>query len=65
MFDDSFEQPFHSLDVVYKWYPDFNTTVTLKVQNMLDQEKKIEFEDTLLRSETVGTSFSLAYRYDF
>ena len=64
-FDDSFEQPFHSLDVVYKWYPDFNTTVTLKVQNMLDQEKKIEFEDTLLRSETVGTSFSLAYRYDF
>ena len=64
-FDDSFEQPFHSLDVVYKWYPDFNTTVTLKVQNMLDQEKKIEFEDTLLRSETRGTSFSLAYRYDF
>ena len=64
-FDDSFEQPFHSLDVVYKWYPDFNTTVTLKVQNMVDQEKKIEFEDTLLRSETVGTSFSLAYRYDF
>ncbi len=64
-FDDSFEQPFHSLDVVYKYYPDFNTTITLKVQNMLDQEKKIEFEDTLLRSETRGTSFSLAYRYDF
>ena len=64
-FDDSFEQPFHSLDVVYKYYPDFNTTVTLKVQNMLDQEKKIEFEDTLLRSETRGTAFSLSYRYDF
>lgn len=64
-FDDSFEQPFHSLDLVYKYYPDFNTTVTLKVQNMLDQEKKIEFEDTLLRSETRGTAFSLSYRYDF
>lgn len=64
-FDDSFEQPFHSLDVVYKYYPDFNTTVTFKVQNLLDQEKKIEFEDTLLRSETRGTAFSLTYRYDF
>ncbi len=64
-FDDSFEQPFHSLDVVYKYYPDFNTTVTFKVQNILDEEKEITFEDTLLRSETKGTSFSLTYKYDF
>ncbi|WP_414829798.1 TonB-dependent receptor domain-containing protein [Alteromonas sp. H39] len=64
-FDDSFEQPFHSLDVVYKYYPDFNTTVTFKVQNIMDEEKEITFEDTLLRSETRGTSFSLTYKYDF
>jgi len=64
-FDDSFEKPFHSLDVVYKYYPDFNSTVTFKIQNVLDEDKEIEFEDVLLRSETKGTSFSLTYKYDF
>ncbi len=64
-FDDSFEQPFHSLDTVYKYYPDFNTTITFKVQNLLDQEKQLEFENQLLRSSTRGTKFSLALKYDF
>ncbi|RDV28064.1 TonB-dependent receptor [Alteromonas aestuariivivens] len=64
-FDDSFEQPFHSLDMVYKYYPDFNTTVTFKLQNILDEQRELSFEDTLLRSETRGTEFSLSYKYDF
>lgn len=64
-FEDSFEQPFHSLDTVYKYYPNFNTTVTLKIQNMLDEEKRLEFEDVLLRSETRGRSLSLSIKYDF
>jgi outer membrane receptor for ferrienterochelin and colicin len=64
-FDDSFEQPFHSLDTVYKYYPDFNTTITLKIQNLLDEEKRLEFEDVLLRSETRGRAISLSYKYDF
>ncbi|MCC2618062.1 TonB-dependent receptor [Aestuariibacter halophilus] len=64
-FDDSYEQPFHSLDVVYKFYPDFNTTVTFKAQNILDEKKQLEFENTLLRSQTKGASFSLTYKYDF
>lgn len=64
-FDDSFEQPFHSLDTVYKYYPNFNTTVTVKIQNMLDQEKKLEFENVLLRSETRGREVSLSIKYDF
>lgn len=64
-FDDSYELPFHSFDLVYKYYPDFNTTVTFKVQNILDEQKELEFEDVLLRSETKGTSVSLSYRYDF
>ncbi len=64
-FDDSYEQPFHSLDLVYTYYPDFNSTVKLKIQNMLDQSKELEFENTLLRSETKGIAFSLSYKYDF
>ena len=64
-FDDSYEKPFHSLDVVYTYYPDFNSTVKFKVQNLLDQSKELEFENTLLRSETKGISFNLSYKYDF
>jgi TonB-dependent receptor len=64
-FDDSREQPFHSLDVVYKYYPDFNSTLTFKVQNMLDQKQEIEFEGITLRSKTKGTELSLSYKYEF
>ncbi|MFT5541256.1 MAG: hypothetical protein ACI97K_000741 [Glaciecola sp.] len=64
-FDDSYEQPFHSLDTVYKFYPNFNTTLTFKVQNILGEDKALEFEDVLLRSETRGTEFSLSIKYDF
>ncbi len=64
-FDDSYEQPFHSLDLVYTYYPDFNSTVKFKLQNMLDQEKKLEFEDVTLRSETRGIGFSVSYKREF
>lgn len=64
-FDDNFEQPFHSLDMVYKYYPDFNSTVTLRVQNILGEDREIEFENTLLRSESRGTTIRLSYKYDF
>jgi hypothetical protein len=64
-FDDSYEQPFHSLDTVYKYYPNFNTTVTFKVQNLLGENKELEFEDVLLRSESRGTKVSLSLKYDF
>lgn len=64
-FDDNYEQPFHSLDMVYKYYPDFNTTVTLRVQNILGEDREIEFNDALLRSETRGTGIRLSFKYDF
>jgi outer membrane receptor protein involved in Fe transport len=64
-FDDSYEQPFHSLDTVYKYYPNFNTTITFKLQNLLDEKKELLFEDVLLRSETKGSQISVALKYDF
>ncbi|MEL0035717.1 MAG: TonB-dependent receptor [Gammaproteobacteria bacterium] len=64
-FDDSYEQPFHSLDMVYKYYPDFATTITFKIQNILGEERVLEFEDTILRSETRGRGFSITYKYEF
>ena len=63
--DDSYEQPFHSLDMVYTYYPTFSSTLTFKVQNILGEDKSIEFEDTVLQSETKGTSFEVALKWDF
>lgn len=63
--DDNYEQPFHSLDVVYTYYPSYSSKVKFKVQNLLDQQKEIEFENTLRRSETKGIGLSLSYSVDF
>ena len=64
-FDDNMELPFHSLDAVYKYYPDFNTTITFKLKNMFDEQKELEFENVLLRSETKGRGVSVSFKYDF
>jgi TonB-dependent receptor len=63
--DDAYEQPFHSLDFVYSFFPTYSSTVKFKVQNILDQTKKLEFEDTLLRSQTKGIAFEVAYKWEF
>ncbi|ALS99421.1 TonB-dependent receptor domain-containing protein [Lacimicrobium alkaliphilum] len=63
--DDSYEKPFHSLDVVYTYYPDFNSTISFKVKNLLDEKKEITFSDNLIRSESQGIEFSLSYKREF
>jgi len=62
--DDAYEQPFHSLDLVYTYYPSFSTTVKFKVQNLLNEKKELTFENTLLRSETKGLAFDLSFKWD-
>ncbi|KNC66402.1 TonB-dependent receptor plug domain-containing protein [Pseudoalteromonas ardens] len=63
--EDAFEQPFHSLDLVYTWYPDFNSQVKFKVQNLLDEEQEVTQSDFIVRQKEVGTSVSLSYKYEF
>jgi len=63
--DDRYEQPFHSLDLVYTYYPTYSSTVKFKVQNILDENKTIEFSDTLFRSETKGIAFDVSFKWDF
>ena len=63
--DDAYEKPFHSLDMVYTYYPTFSSTLTFKVQNILGEDKAIEFEDTLIKSETKGSRFEVALKWDF
>ena len=63
--DDRYEQPFHSLDLVYTYYPTYSSTMKFKVKNMLDEQKDIEFSDTLFRNETRGTDVEISVKWDF
>lgn len=64
---DTLEQPFHSLDAVYTYYPNFNTKINIKVKNLLGENKQIEEQDTgvIIFDREVGTSFSIDFTYDF
>ncbi|MCF6434438.1 MULTISPECIES: TonB-dependent receptor domain-containing protein [Pseudoalteromonas] len=63
--EDAFEQPFHSLDLVYTWYPDFNSKVKFKIKNLLDEEQEVTQSDIIVRQKEVGTSVSINYSYEF
>ena len=65
--DDAFEQPFHSLDFVYSWYPSENLTLKLKVQNLLNEELEIEQRGSAgtvtVIEQDVGTSVALDVKW--
>jgi TonB-dependent receptor len=64
-FDDAMEQPFHSLDVNYTYFPSFSSQLKFKVTNILDEQKELSFDDELLRSSTKGVGFSVSYKVEF
>ncbi|MEI8618670.1 hypothetical protein P4S63_20435 [Pseudoalteromonas sp. B193] len=63
--EDAEEKSFHSLDLVYSYFPNFNTKVNFKVKNILGQEKEIEQENLTLWRQEEGTEFSLALATSF
>lgn len=64
-FDDAYEQPLHSLDMVYSYYPNFNSTLTFKVKNVLGQDFEVEQNDVLIRQKESPTEISLSFSYEF
>lgn len=62
---DAYEQPFHSLDMVYSYYMDFNSTIKLRVRNLLGEDQEVTQDGVTVRSRSVGTTFQLSYKYDF
>ena len=63
--EDAMEQPFHSLDLVYTYYPDFNSKIKLKLQNLLGEEQEVTQSGITVRNKEVGTGVSLSFTYDF
>lgn len=64
-FDDAYEQPINSLDLVYSYYPTFSTTVTFKVKNLLGQDFEVEQNDVLIRSKETAQQVSLDFAIEF
>ncbi|MBN7818626.1 TonB-dependent receptor [Bowmanella sp. Y26] len=62
---DAYEQPFHSLDMIYSYYMDFNSTIKLRVRNLLGEDQEVTQDGVTVRSRSVGTTFQLSYKYDF
>ena len=62
---DGFEQPFHSLDFTYSWYPTERFTVKAKLQNILDEAITIEREGVVVFEQPTGQAFSLSLRYAY
>ncbi len=70
---DSYEQPFHSLDFTYSFYPLDSLTVKFKAKNLLDQDLSIEARNEESgNAQTVeiynakrGQDLSLSVQYKF
>lgn len=60
---DGFEQPFHSLDLTYFWYPTDSLTFKAKVQNLLGETIEIERAGVTTFEEDPGTSFSISFSW--
>ena len=62
---DGYEQPFHSLDLTYTWYPTDTITIKTKAQNLLDETITIERGGIITYREKPGASISLSASYRF
>ena len=68
--DDAYEQPFHSLGIVYKWFPTDYIELNLSVDNIFDESR--EFEQNNLNGQTavlidqvVGRTFGVSAKLSF
>ncbi|MEJ2255507.1 MAG: TonB-dependent receptor [Woeseiaceae bacterium] len=58
---DGFEQPFHSLDLTYFWYPTPRVTLKVKAQNLLPETIRIERSGVTTFEKDPGMVFSLGF----
>jgi outer membrane receptor protein involved in Fe transport len=68
--DDAYEQPFHSLGVVYKFFPTDSLEFNFKIDNILDEEHEFtqvnnDGTEALLIQQDVGLTFSLSAKLSF
>jgi TonB-dependent receptor len=62
---DAFEQPFHSLDLTYSYYPTENITVKAKLKNLMNESVVIERGGVDVFEEDKGMEASLSAQWKF
>lgn len=62
---DAFEQPFHSVDLVYSWYPTDSLTMKLRAQNILDRKRWFEQDDVTIIEVDVGVGLRMDVQWEF
>lgn len=60
---DGYEQPFHSLDFTYAWYPTDTMTLKIKAQNLLDESITIERSGITTFEEDPGMNFAISFTW--
>ena len=60
---DGYEQPFHSLDFTYSWFPTERLTVKAKLRNLLDEAIEIEREGVTVFTERPGAAGSISVKW--
>jgi outer membrane receptor protein involved in Fe transport len=68
--DDAFEQPFHSLGIVYKYFPTDSLEFDVKLDNILDEEHEFtqvnnDGTEAVLIQQDVGLTFSVSAKLSF
>ncbi|WP_372763897.1 TonB-dependent receptor domain-containing protein [Litorivivens sp.] len=68
--DDAFELPFHSLDLTYTFYPTDTLSFSVKVQNILEEEREFEQDNASGRNvaiieQEVGRSWGLSAKWSY
>ena len=63
-FDDAYEQPFHSLDLVYSWFLAERLTVKVRVRNLLGEGVEIKQNGITVLEQDVGTTALLDIKWE-
>lgn len=63
--DDVYEQPFHSLDFSYKYFPTENMALKFKAQNLLDEINEYEQQGVKVYAKAPGSKYSIQLSYKF
>ena len=62
---DAQEETFHSLDLTYTYFPDFNTQIRFQVRNIFDEQKEVLQENLPIFRQQEGIDVSARFTYEF
>lgn len=62
---DAFEQPFHSVDLSYFFYPTENWIIRVRAQNLLDEEVTVERQGVEVFNQKPGSTLRLDIRWRY